>query len=173
MPRHRTLTRRSERQSRRDRYSSTLNDRPNVNLNSLQNDEIIFIDSFKCALNIIPRIFNSFDCGLMHLQCRFCNAKHFESEVTLGDRTAFTSCCHKSKAILPALSQNDFFKSLYDGLISNEPLIKSRSKNYFENIRKYNSSFAMVSSEVKFQVLLRMECIISKYMMFFITDQVQ
>jgi hypothetical protein len=29
-----------------------------------------------------------------------CNAKHFESEVTLGERTAFTSCCHKGKAIL-------------------------------------------------------------------------
>ena len=76
------------------------------------------------------------------LQCK-------TSEVTLGDRTAFTSCCHKGKAILLPLSQNEYFKSLYDGLISNEPSIKSKSKNCFENIPKYNSSFAMVSSEAK------------------------
>ena len=49
--------------------------------------------------------------------------------------------------MLPALSQNEYFKSLYDGLTSNEPSIKRKSKNYFENIRKYNSSFAMVSLE--------------------------
>ena len=154
MPRHRTLTGRSERQRRRNIYSreSQNDNRPNANLNSvnsIQNDEIILRDTFKCALNVIPRNFNTFDCGLMHLQCRFCNAKHFESEVTLGERTAFTSCCHKGKAILPALSQNEYFKSLYDGLTSNEPSIKRKSKNYFENIRKYNSSFAMVSSEAK------------------------
>jgi hypothetical protein len=152
MPRHRTLSGRSKRQRRRDMYSLTHNNRPNANLNSvhsIQNGEIILRDTFKCALNVIPRTFNSFDCGLMDLQCRFCNAKHFESEVTLGERTAFTSCCHKGKAILPALSQNEYFKSLYDGLTSNEPSIKRKSKNYFENIRKYNSSFAMISSEAK------------------------
>ena len=60
------------------------------------------------------KFFYSYDCGLMDLECRFCYAKHFESEVTLGDRTAFTSCCQKGKAILSPLSQNEYFKSLYD-----------------------------------------------------------
>ena len=61
------------------------------------------------------------------------NANDFQSEVILGYSTAFTSCCHKGKAILPPLSQNEYFKTLYDGLISNEPSIKRKSKNYFEN----------------------------------------
>ena len=38
---------------------------------------------------------------------------------------------------------------MYDGLTSNEPSMKRKSTNYFENIRKHNSSFAMVSSEPK------------------------
>ena len=38
---------------------------------------------------------------------------------------------------------------MYDGVTSNEPWIKRKSKNYFENIRKYKSSFVMISSEVK------------------------
>ena len=47
---------------------------PDTNLNSvsIQNNEIILKDTFKCALNIIPRAVNSFDCGLMDLQCRVC-----------------------------------------------------------------------------------------------------
>ena len=57
-------------------------------------------EAFKCAQNVIPKVFDSYDCGLIGLECRFCNPKHFESEVTLGDRTAFTPCCHKCKVIL-------------------------------------------------------------------------
>lgn len=37
------------------------------------------------------------DCGLMNLVSRFCNAKHFESETILYNRTAFILCCHKRK----------------------------------------------------------------------------
>ena len=72
----------------------------------LLNEEVILRDSFKCARNYIPKVFYSYDCRLMDLECRISNANHFESKVTLGDRTAFTSCCHKGKAILPPLSQN-------------------------------------------------------------------
>lgn len=91
----------------------------------------------------------SYDCGLMDIQSRFCNAINFESEVTLGDRSAFTLWCHTSKAILSPLSQNEYFKSLYDGIISNESSIKSKSKNYFATICRYNSSFVLVSSAAK------------------------
>ena len=52
------------------------------------------------------------------------NAKHFESEVTLYERAAFTLCYHKCKAILPALSRYEHFKSLYDRLSSNKPSTK-------------------------------------------------
>lgn len=90
MPRHRTLTSRSERQIRRNISLRGRNNSPSVVLDS----NMILRDAFKCALNVIPNVFLSYDCGLMNLECRFCNAKHFESEVTLGDRTAFTSCCH-------------------------------------------------------------------------------
>ena len=103
--------------------------RLNANLNSItvQNNKIILRDSFKCLLNVL-RAFNSFDCVMGDLQCRFCNANHFEFEVTLSERIAFTSYCHKGIAISPALSQNEYFKSLYDGLASNEPSIKEKQK---------------------------------------------
>lgn len=39
------------------------------------------------------------------LQCRFCNEKFIETEVTLVNRTAIISGCNKGKAILPPLSQ--------------------------------------------------------------------
>ena len=109
----RTLTGQNERQRRRNLYSRTHNNRNDNNANNVQNEEVILRDTFKCTWNVIPKVFCSYDCGLMDLECRFCNAKHFESEVTLGDRTAFTSCCHKGKAILPPLSQNEYFKSYF------------------------------------------------------------
>ena len=58
--------------------------RPKANLNnvSIQNDEIILRKTLKCALNVIQRTFNSFDCVLADLQCRFCNARHFQPEFT-------------------------------------------------------------------------------------------
>ena len=74
---------------------------------SIQNDLITLRDVFKCVLNVILRIFVSFDCELMHLQCRFCSVRHFKSKVTLNERTALISYFHKGKAIFSALSKNE------------------------------------------------------------------
>lgn len=138
MPRSRTLTGRSER--RRDRLSQ------NIRRNNVGN---YLIDVYKIALNVVPSQFESFNIGQMNLECQFCKAKHFESEITMRNRTKFTSCCHKGKVFLQPLSQNDFFNSLYQGLRSSDRGIKKRSKQFFEHIRSYNSSFAMISSEAK------------------------
>ena len=53
MPRHKTFTGRSERVRRMDRCLHG----PNVSLNSvsIQNEEIILRETFKCTLNVIPR----------------------------------------------------------------------------------------------------------------------
>ena len=42
---------------------------PNANLSSasIENDEIILRNAFKYAFNVITRVFNRFDCGLMDL----------------------------------------------------------------------------------------------------------
>lgn len=154
MPRRRTLTGRDERQ--RNRFGVANHRRENVNNvidrnndNDNDNGVDILSDSFKVALNLIPRNFDSYSLGCMNLICRFCGSKHFASEITSGDRNAFTSCCHKGKVFLRPLTQNVFFNQLYDNLRSIIPDVRARSKNYFDNIRKYNSSFAMVSSEAQ------------------------
>lgn len=151
MPARKTLTGRIERQ--RNRVSQANRRRANVNTNVLPvvnaNDNLIDVlsETFRVALNLVPRNFDSYNVGPMNLKCRFCDAKHFAFEVTAGDRNAFTMCCHKGKVFLAPLSQNSFFNDLYDGLKSIDPIVKAKSKNYFENIRSFNSSFAMVSSE--------------------------
>lgn len=147
MLRRATTTGRVER--RRDRINKRLQ-RSAVNENGTNNNPIDNLDgSFKCALNSIPRNFNSYSCGSMSLRCAFCSAKHFQAEVTLRNTQSFPLCCHKGKIDLSTLGQNTLFKNLCDGLFSNDNSIKRRSKNYFENIRSYNSAFAMVSSEAK------------------------
>lgn len=155
MPRLRSLTGRNERQ--RNRTSARNVRTANVtnvpvrdsanNANDLVNLVDILSDRFRIALQLVPRNFDSYSVGQMTSICRFCGAKHFIFEVTNRDRDAFTLCCHKGKVFLSPFPENQFFKELYDGLSSNIPQIKSRSKNYFENIRNYNSAFAMVSSE--------------------------
>lgn len=143
MPLRRTLTGRVER-----RNFNRLYNRMRVN----QQDVIIIpnlIDSFKCALREVPREFCFSDIGLMNLECRFCYGKHFRSEATQRDTTAFTSCCHKGKIVLQPLTQNAFFKTLFDGLFSANRVSKERSKSFLKNIRSFNSSFAMISSEAK------------------------
>lgn len=55
----------------------------------------IFKNAFKRALNVIPNNFNSYDSELMNLECKFCNTKHFGFEIIRPDRTVFTSYCHK------------------------------------------------------------------------------
>ena len=80
--------------------------KPNSNLRSvsIQNYKIILRDTFKWTWNVILRALYSFDCGLMDLQFRFYNPKHFVSEVTLDESSAFPSCCHKGKSKLSAVS---------------------------------------------------------------------
>lgn len=152
MPRPRTLNGRKERESNRvsesQRRRRTLNSDNNNNLASVT-IEIPLIDSYKCALNDLVNNFSSHNCGLMDLICRHCNARHFSSEVTLRETTQFTLCCAKGKVALGHISQNDFFNQFFEGLSSGDPHIKRRSLNYFENIRSFNSAFAMVSSEAK------------------------
>ena len=96
-------------------YSQTYNKRNDNNVNNARDEKVNLRDTFKCARPVIPSFFYSYDCGLMDLECRFSNTKRFESEVTLGDRTAFTSCCHKGKAILPPLNQYEYFKYFKTG----------------------------------------------------------
>lgn len=143
------LTVRHEREERRRRRERNFH-----RIDNSENDDDDFIhvtltNEFKCALNIVPINFLSYNCGPMNLQCIHCNAYHFSSEITSRDRNSFALCCHKGKAVLPPLRQSPFFKSLYEGLRSDVAVIKRRSRNYFENIRSFNSSFAMVSSEAK------------------------
>ena len=102
----------------------------------------------------------------MDLECRFCTAKHFEFEVTLGDRTSFTSCCHKGKTIFPLLSQNEYFKSLYDELILNEPSTKVNQKIILKIFANTMHHLLWLTQKLKFLKQLQVECIISKYMMF-------
>lgn len=154
MPRVRNLTARLERRERRSRSNTVANnDEHNdiLDFGRSQNLDLIDIlnDNFKDASNVVPRNFDSFDCGPMELICRFCQAKHFNSEVTQRDMNAFTVCCHKGKVSLLPLTENDFFNDLFNGLSSNDSNVKRRSKNFFENIRSFNSAFAMVSSEAK------------------------
>lgn len=146
MPRSRTLTGRVERQRNRSRETN----RRDVNVNDVpnRNNQIdILSDSFKIALNLVPKNFVSYSLGPMNFICRCCNAKHFESEITSGDRDVFSSCCHKGKVFLAPLSQNAFFNELYENLTSSDPQLSRKSRNFFDNIRNFNASFAMVSSE--------------------------
>lgn len=121
MPRRPALTTGGRRRIR------LINDR---NRNVSNEDEGILIDSYRCALNVIPRNFESFSLGDMDLRCLLCGAKHFKSEVTLSQNNIFTLCCHEGKVALPPLTENPFFKNLYNGLFSPDPLIKQCSQNY-------------------------------------------
>lgn len=153
MPRRRTLTARIERDRNRVAMRRNVNTNDARDFNNLvdNDDDLIHIleDSYKIAFVSIPRHFDGHECGLMNLRCMSCFAKHFKFEITGGDSDIFTSCCHKGKVRLPELGQVEFFKLLYDGLISNDRLTQQLSKNYFENIRQYNSAFAMISSEAQ------------------------
>lgn len=171
MPRRRTLTGRTERSNnRRNQYNrrsvtenSNQQSSPNryplrnrinanqqidnnvANLNVLNEINVIEINdlqgTFKCAHNFIPIQFRHFHLGEMSLMCQYCNSMNFRSEITSRHITKFKLCCHKGKVNLPPLQQNELLVSYYQ----NYDLIES--KNYFENIRSYNSAFAMVSSE--------------------------
>lgn len=93
--------------------------------------------------------FEPFNIGPMNIVCNKCDAVHFEAETTSNDNDLFSLCCHKGKIRLNNLQSNDFFRNLYDGISSQDPDIQKRSKNYFENIRSFNASFAMISTEAQ------------------------
>lgn len=131
MPRRRTLTGRVERgRDRKAQYSRrNTNVNTSANIGGRVNANLIIdlIDNFKVAWNEVPFNFQSHGCGEMNLICFRCNAQHFEGEVTGGSRNLFTSCCHKGKVFLEGLSDNNFFKGLYDDLISNNLYINTES----------------------------------------------
>lgn len=85
----------------------------------------------------------------MDLICCFCNAKHFQSELTQNDSTSCISCGHKGKVFLLLLPKNIFFNNMFNQLNSNNSLEKRKSKKFFVNIRAFNSANAKVSSEAK------------------------
>ena len=72
-----------------------------------------------------------------------------------GERTAFTSFCHKRKAILPALSQNEYFKSLYDGFTSNEPSIKESQTIILKTFVNTIHHLLWLAQKLKFRIQLR------------------
>lgn len=102
-------------------------DNQNIEIQNINDDNLIdlIVDDFKVALNLVPRRFESFTIGEMNLICQSCDAKHFSSEITAGDRNNFTQCCHIGKVSLPPLSQNIFFNTLYHNLSSNNSVYDS------------------------------------------------
>ncbi|UYV67933.1 hypothetical protein LAZ67_5002532 [Cordylochernes scorpioides] len=75
-------------------------------------------------------------CGLMSVICLYCGSHNFLAERPLDGK--FTQCCQKGKVVL---HQNKYPILLED-------LMKQRhqhSKNFLENIRSINSSFAFAS----------------------------
>ncbi|UYV67510.1 hypothetical protein LAZ67_5001019 [Cordylochernes scorpioides] len=75
-------------------------------------------------------------CGLMSVICLYCESHNLLAERPLDGK--FTQCCQKGKVVLP--------QHKYPVLL--EDLMKQRhqhSKNFLENIRSINSSFAFAS----------------------------
>lgn len=142
----RTIGRRIERNNRRNRYNRT----PNNSQNELENIPVNFLnESNKVALTSNLTNFESFNIGEMNVSCSKCGAVHFNDEKTGGANDEFNLCCHKGKVLLQNYTSNEFFKNLCDGLTSDNVQIKQRSQNYFQNIRSFNASFAMISSEAQ------------------------
>lgn len=101
---------------------------------------------FKCALQQPPEDF-TFNLGLLDNRCISCSAYNFKAEQTSGDRRTFSLCCHKGKVILPPLRVSPIIQRLLENRASTDLFQKRMSVNYIENIRSFNASFAMVSSE--------------------------
>lgn len=133
MPRNRTLSGRVERNRNRNAIRLTRRHINNV---------VELKDSYKCALNPVPPNFESFYLGEMDKICTLCGAKHFKSEITMRGNDKFTLCCHKGKVFLPPLTQNPYFRSLCEGIVSSDASIKQKSQNYLNNIRSYNAAYS-------------------------------
>ena len=71
--------------------------------------------------------------------CRHCNAAHFVSEEASNMRNSFHDCCsHGIVHLEPLPAMPDELRSLFDRL-------HEKSKDFFERIRNYNSSFSFAS----------------------------
>ncbi|XP_071044359.1 uncharacterized protein [Parasteatoda tepidariorum] len=102
-------------------------------------------DFYKSALTVHDDC-DPFTIGSMTFICNFCHAKHFMLEKT-GSSNEYGICCQKGKVDLPLLSHSQYFENLITGVTSLDHTAKKRSQNYLDNIRSYNSAFAMISSE--------------------------
>ena len=82
-------------------------------------------------------------CGALDAVCRHCAALHFEGERT--QRGGFSECCAQGKVALQPLGPIPRLLELL--LTGDDP----DSRNFRENIRRYNSALAMASfvSEVE------------------------
>ncbi|PAV56584.1 hypothetical protein WR25_23385 [Diploscapter pachys] len=89
------------------------------------------------------------DVGNLDLECRHCKALFFEGEkVSNTARGVFTKCCRKGELTLENAFEG-YPVDLYKLLTRNNAQF---SKNFKENIRNYNSSFAFASMKAQSQV---------------------
>ncbi|XP_044597971.1 uncharacterized protein LOC123274430 [Cotesia glomerata] len=77
--------------------------------------------------------------GQMNVKCRHCNAKHFVAEKVANKHNSFNNCCRHGEVVLePHPEFPELLKSLFLGN-------HTKSKNFFERIRNFNSSFSFAS----------------------------
>ncbi|KAB0792783.1 hypothetical protein PPYR_00660 [Photinus pyralis] len=77
--------------------------------------------------------------GAMSVTCMHCSAKHFPSERVANKGNSFNECCNHGEVLLQPLP---VFPTILQSLFNGSHL---KSKNFFEHIRSYNSSFAFAS----------------------------
>ena len=77
--------------------------------------------------------------GRMEFPCKHCQAMHYEAERTTKNPNSFNECCRHGKVLLPNLPEpTPFVKRLLEGT-------EQLSRNFFENIRRINSSLSFAS----------------------------
>ena len=82
----------------------------------------------------------------MNSECKNCGAFHFESEKTSNGN--FSSCCHNGKVNLPVFKEVPAqIKALYIGK-------STLSKNFLENITKYNKAVCFATMDCKLDPLV-------------------
>jgi len=102
-------------------------------------------DGYRAA--VLDRRGATSNLGPMNVKCLYCGGLHFKQEKTGRDSSIFTLCCQKGKVSLPHLRNSPYFQELIGNSQSENRAARLRSKNYLDNIRQFNSAFAMVSSE--------------------------
>ncbi|XP_044597177.1 uncharacterized protein LOC123273764 [Cotesia glomerata] len=89
--------------------------------------------------NVINNVIRENYIGQMNVLCMHCTAKHFKNEMVANKGNSFNDCCHHGEVKLDPLP--DFpiiLKSLFEST-------HEKSKNFFERIRNFNSSFSFAS----------------------------